>query len=207
MKLIDSPVAVTLLVANVLISLWAMFVRRDYYLYFAEKPYEIVHNKKYYQLITSAFLHADLFHLTFNMLALFSFGTYLESFFVTKLGPQAGSLYFAIIYFVSLLTGSLLTTIFHFRNPHYIAVGASGAISGIIFSFILFFPKNQILIFFIPMPAYMFAFLYIIISVIGMKSKFGNIGHEAHLGGAIGGLIATFLLVDKSFSLFLSYFS
>lgn len=207
MKLVDSPVAVTLLVANVLISLWAMFIRRDYYLYFSEKPYEIVYRKKYYQLITSAFLHADLFHLMFNMIALFSFGTYLESFFSMKLGAEAGSLYFAIIYFVSLLTGSLLTTIFHFKNPHYIAVGASGAISGIIFSFILFFPKSQILVFFVPMPAYMFAFLYIIISVVGMKNKFGNIGHEAHLGGAIGGLITTFLLIEGSFSLFLSYFS
>jgi membrane associated rhomboid family serine protease len=207
MKLTDSPVAITLLVANVLISLWAMFIRRDYYFYFAEKPYEIVYNRKYYQLITSAFLHADLFHLMFNMLALFSFGTYLESFFSSRLGPEIGSLYFAIIYFVSLLTGSLLTTIFNFRNPQYIAVGASGAISGIIFSFIIFFPKSQILVFFIPIPAYMFAFLYIIISVIGMKNKFGNIGHEAHLGGAIGGLITTFLLIDKSFSIFLSYFS
>lgn len=207
MKLVDSPVTITLIVANVLISLWAMFVRRDYYYYFSEKPYEIVYKKKYYQLITSAFLHADLFHLMFNMVALFSFGTYLEFFFATKSGATLGSFYFAIIYFVSLLTGSLLTTLFNFKNSKYIAVGASGAISGIIFSFVIFFPTSKILVFFIPMPAYLFAFLYVIISIIGIKNKFGNIGHEAHLGGAIGGMIATFLLIEKSFSLFLSYFN
>lgn len=207
MKLIDSPVTITLLVANVLISLWAMFVKRDYYYYFAEKPYEIVYKRKYYQLITSAFLHADLFHLMFNMIALFSFGAYLEAFFCMQVGPVLGSLYFGIIYFVSLLTGSLLTTIFNFKNPGYIAVGASGAISGIIFSFIIFFPTSKILVFFVPMPAYLFAFLYVIVSIVGMKNKLGNIGHEAHLGGAIGGMVATFLLIEKSFSLFLSYFS
>jgi membrane associated rhomboid family serine protease len=57
------------------------------------------------------------------------------------------------------------------------------------------------------MPAYLFAFLYVIVSIVGMKNKLGNIGHEAHLGGAIGGMVATFLLIEKSFSLFLSYFS
>jgi len=140
------------------------------------------------------------------MFALYSFGTILEKFFISNFGQITGSLDFFLIYFISLLSGSLLTVIFHFNNPDYVAVGASGAVSGIVFSFILFFPTSTVGVFFIPMPAFVFAFLYVAVSVYGMKSKFGNIGHEAHLGGAIGGVISTFLLIEGSFRFFLTHF-
>jgi len=122
-------------------------------------------------------------------------------------GKLEGSLYFFSIYFISLLSGSLLTVLFNFNKRDYVAVGASGAVSGVIFSYILFFPSSTIGVFFIPMPAYVFAFLYVGVSIYGMKSKFGNIGHEAHLGGALGGVISTFLLIEGSFKIFLSHFN
>lgn len=202
----DAPVTITLLFANVAISLWAFYGNPVYMEKFSEWPYQIVHEKKYYQIITSAFLHANFMHLFFNMFALYSFGSVLERSFVASFGSFDGSLYFFLIYFISLFFGSLLTVVFHYNNPQYVAVGASGAVSGIVFSYIIFYPTSMLLVFFIPMPAYLFAFLWIGFSVYGMKSKLGNIGHEAHLGGAIAGFVSTLILIDGAWEVLLSHF-
>ncbi|MBN8568103.1 MAG: rhomboid family intramembrane serine protease [Ignavibacteria bacterium] len=201
-----SPVTFTLLFANVAISIWAFYSNPIYFERFSEWPYQIIHQKRYYQVLTSAFLHANFMHLFFNMFALFSFGTFLETVFVNSYGEIYGSLYFFIIYFVSLFTGSLLTVAFNYKNPGYVAVGASGAVSGVVFAYVILFPMNTIGVFFVPMPAFIFAFLYIGASIYGMKSKFGNIGHEAHLGGALGGILATIILIDGAIKIFLSNF-
>lgn len=201
-----SPVTFTLLFANVAISIWAFYSNPIYFERFSEWPYQIIHQKRYYQVLTSAFLHANFMHLFFNMFALFSFGTFLETVFVNSYGEIYGSLYFFIIYFVSLFTGSLLTVAFNYKNPQYVAVGASGAVSGVVFAYVILFPMNTIGVFFVPMPAFIFAFLYIGASIYGMKSKFGNIGHEAHLGGALGGIIATVILIDGAIKIFFSNF-
>ena len=206
MQLQDSPVTLTLCFANVAISLWAFYANPIYFERFAEWPYQVIHQKRYYQMLTSAFLHANFMHLFFNMFALFTFGAYLEAFFNEMYGGLEGSLYFLLIYFISLFAGSILTVILKYKNPDYVAVGASGAVSGIVFSYVIFAPTSTIFVLFIPMPAYLFALLWIAFSVYGMKTRLGNIGHEAHLGGAVGGVIATFLLIQGSFSLFLSYF-
>jgi len=205
-SLLNSPVTLTLLFANIAISIWAFYGNPVYMEKFSEWPYQIINEKKYYQMITSAFLHANFMHLFFNMFALFTFGAFLESFFVQNFGSFEGSLYFFIIYFISLMFGSILTVAFHSKDPNYVAVGASGAVSGIVFSYIIFFPKSMLYVFFIPMPAYLFAFLWIAFSVYGMRSKLGNIGHEAHLGGAIGGFIATLILVKGATQILLSHF-
>lgn len=206
-SLLDSPVTLTLLFANVAISLWALYGNPIYMEKFSEWPYQIVHDKRYYQVITSAFLHANFMHLFFNMFALYTFGSFLEGFFISNFGSFEGSLYFLLIYFISLISGSILTVIFHYNDPGYVAVGASGAVSGIVFSYIIFFPQSMLYVFFIPMPAYLFAFLWIAFSVYGMKSKLGNIGHEAHLGGAIGGFISTLILIDGSMKILISHFT
>jgi len=206
-SLLDSPVTLTLLFANVAITLWAFYGNPVYMEKFSEWPYQIVHDKKYYQVITSAFLHANFMHLFFNMFALYTFGSFLEGFFIGNFGSFEGSLYFFLIYFFSLLFGSILTVIFHYNDPNYVAVGASGAVSGIVFSYIIFFPESMLYVFFIPMPAYLFAILWIGFSVYGMKSKLGNIGHEAHLGGAVGGVISTLILIDGSMRVLMSHFT
>ncbi|MBK8982597.1 MAG: rhomboid family intramembrane serine protease [Ignavibacteria bacterium] len=206
-SLADSPVTLTLLFANIAISIWAMYGNPIYMYKFSEWPYQIWHEKKYYQLITSAFLHANFMHLFFNMFALYTFGSFLEFFFVENFGTFEGSLYFFLIYFISMIFGSVLTVVFHYNDPQYVAVGASGAVSGIVFSYIIFFPQSMLYVFFIPMPAYLFAFLWIAFSVYGMKKKLGNIGHEAHLGGAIGGVISTLILINGSFKILLNHFN
>lgn len=157
-------------------------------------------------MLTSAFLHVDIMHLFFNLFTLFSFGRVLETIFVKSFGFASGSIYFVLIYFISLLSGSVLTVIFHYKNPGYLAVGASGAVSGIIFSYIIFFPTSTIGFFFVPMPAFVFALLYVGVSVYGMKTKMGNIGHEAHLGGAVGGVLATLILIEGAFKILIGHF-
>lgn len=143
------------------------------------------------RMITSGFLHVDSMHLIFNMIALFSFSSIVTDSF--------GSTYYLIIYFASLLLGSMLTLYFHKNDYNYTAVGASGAVTGIIYSAILLQPHLPINIMFIPIdiPGYIFGILYLMYSIYGMKAKNDNIGHTAHIGGAIGGYIFT-LIKDTS---------
>jgi membrane associated rhomboid family serine protease len=202
----EIPVTLTLIFANVAFSIWAFYSNPIYFERFSEWPYQIIHERRYYQMLTSAFLHANYIHLFFNMFTLYMFGSYLERLFVANEGVVNGRIDFFLIYFISLLFGSLVTLIFRFKNSSYQAVGASGAVSGIVFSYIIFEPFSKIFVFFVPMPAFVFAFLYVGVSIYGMKSKFGHIGHEAHLGGAIAGLVSTFVLIDGSFRYFINHF-
>lgn len=206
-ELLETPVTITLLFANAAIYLWIRYSNPIYFERFAEWPYQIIHRQRYYQIITSAFLHVDIMHLFFNCFALFSFGQVLETLFVRSFGFVSGSIYFILIYFISLLSGSLFTVLFHYKNPAYVAVGASGAVSGIVFSYIIFFPTSTIGFFFMPMPAYIFALIYMAASIYGMKTRLGNIGHEAHLGGAIGGVIATLILIQGAFQILVGHFT
>jgi membrane associated rhomboid family serine protease len=149
------------------------------------------------RLISSAFLHADIAHLAFNMITLY--------FFAPVVIGYLGSLSFVIVYFGSLVCGSLLTILFHKDDYNYRAVGASGAVTGVLYSAILLQPDMMLGIFFIiPMPAYLFGILYLLYSIYGMRAKNDNIGHTAHFGGAIGGYVITLisnphLVVDHTF--------
>ena len=139
-----------------------------------------------YRMITSAFLHADFVHLAFNMIALYSFAPVVTG--------VLGNFTFLLIYAGSLIFGSLLTMVFHGSEYSYRAVGASGAVTGIIYSAILLYPDMVIGIFgIIPLPAYIFGIGYLLYSIYGMKAKNDNIGHTAHFGGAIGGFAITLL--------------
>ena len=138
--------------------------------------------------LTSGFLHVDWLHLGFNMYALYLFGNIVASIL--------GISDFLIIYFGSLLAGSLYSLKYHQKEPYYSAVGASGAVSGIVFSAILLYPGMELYLFFIPIPipGYIFGVGYLLYSIYGMKKQVGNVGHAAHLGGAIGGFILTLVL-------------
>ncbi|PHX62167.1 MAG: rhomboid family intramembrane serine protease [Flavobacteriales bacterium] len=145
-----------------------------------------------FRMITSGFLHADWFHFAFNMFSFWSFANFLTQEFST--------INFLIIYFGSMLMGSVLTYYIHKNELNYSAIGASGAVTGIIYCAILLYPEIELRMFFaIPIPGYIFAFLYLGYSVYGMKGRYDNIGHTAHLGGAIGGLLITLLLVPSLF--------
>lgn len=138
--------------------------------------------------ITSGFLHVDWLHLGFNMYALYLFGD-----IVAKI---LGIPDFLIIYFGSLLAGSLYSLKYHKNEPYYSSVGASGAVSGIVYASILLYPEMELYLFFIPIPipGYVFGVGYLLYSIYGMKKQLGNVGHAAHLGGAMGGFVLTLLL-------------
>ncbi len=141
------------------------------------------------RMVTSGFLHVDVSHLLFNMLTLYFFANVVINWF--------GGGKFLIIYFISLLAGSLLALNFHKDEPYYSAVGASGAVTGILYAAILLQPTMQLGIMFIPIPvpAYVVGIAYLLYSIYGMKKRLGNIGHTAHFGGAIGGYACTLLFM------------
>ena len=143
-------------------------------------------------MFTSGFLHVDMQHLLFNMITLF--------FFADVVIGWLGTTLFVVIYMVSLAAGSLLALFFHKNETFYSAVGASGAVTGILYAAILLQPNMQLGFFFIPLPipAYVFGIGYLLYSIYGMKTRVGNIGHSAHFGGAIGGYLFT-LLFKPSF--------
>lgn len=138
------------------------------------------------RLFSSGFLHVDVPHLVFNMLTLYFFAPVVIGFL--------GTISFSMVYFGSLLFGSLLTLSFHKNDFSYRAVGASGAVTGVLYSAILLQPDMMLGLFFIlPIPAYLFGILYLFYSIYGMKSQQDSIGHTAHFGGAVGGYVITLL--------------
>ncbi len=150
------------------------------------------------RIISSGFLHADMGHLFFNMFTLYMFSPVVINYF--------GSASFFLIYMASLVFGSLLTLWMHKNDYSYRAIGASGAVIGVLYSAILIDPSMNLYLFFIPIPipAYLFGIGYLLYSIYGMKAKNDNIGHTAHFGGAIGGYLITLskeptMIVDNTF--------
>ncbi|HXC04367.1 MAG TPA: rhomboid family intramembrane serine protease [Bacteroidia bacterium] len=152
---------------------------------------QILVRKEYRRLITSGFLHVSWTHLLFNMMSLYFFYGGLES----SLGEWKA----LGIYLVSLVGGDLLALFIHRHHGDYSAVGASGAVSGIIFASIALFPGMSIGFFGLPfsIPSWAYGLLYVLYSIYGIKSKRDNIGHEAHLGGGLTGLLVAVILVPQ----------
>lgn len=143
----------------------------------------VLNNGEWYRVITSGFLHVSSTHLAFNMITLYFFASSIER----ALGPWA----FLIIYFSSLIGGNLFSIFIHRTNPLYRAVGASGAVSGIVFAAIALFPGMKLAFLFVPIPfpAWIYGLGFVLYSIYGIRAQRDNIGHEAHLGGAILGLL------------------
>lgn len=175
-----------IIVANVLVSIKG-FNDLPFFNKYKFQVFSIEKGEKL-RMLTSGFLHADWMHLIFNMYALFLFGKIVLQ--------EGGTFNFFIIYFGSLLAGSLYTMFVHKNQPYYSAVGASGAVMGIIYASILYLPEMTLFIFPLPIPikGYIFGILYLLFSIYGMKKQLGNIGHAAHIGGTIGGYVLTLLL-------------
>ncbi len=148
------------------------------------EPERILAWKEYYRLVTSGLLHADFRHLLLNMISLYLFGGAVER----MLGPG----YFLLVYFGAVLGGDLLSLYVH-RHHEYRSYGASGGVCGIIFSYMLLFPGARISAFPLPLfiPAWLYALGFMVGSFYAMKAGRDNIGHDAHLGGAIVGLLLT----------------
>ncbi|WP_412063663.1 rhomboid family intramembrane serine protease [Rubrivirga sp. IMCC45206] len=191
------PVTQTMLVLNVAIGAYTLLVNPELIDRWAFKPYRVVREREWSRWLTAGFVHVNGMHLAFNMITLYFFGPYVEA----VMGPWS----FLIVYLGSELTANALTFWKHRDAPQYSAVGASGAISGVLFAFCLFEPFAMLgIMFIIPMPAILFAVLYVVLSIYASKREIGRVAHEAHLGGALGGLALTILLYPAAVSIFLA---
>lgn len=182
-----------IIIANVLVSMKGF----NDYAFLDKYKFQVgkIRGGEQLRMFTSGFLHVDWIHLGFNMYALYLFGRIITN--------TLGNMNFLIIYFGSLLAGSLYTLFYHKEEPYYSAVGASGAVSGIVFAAILLYPDMELMMLPIPIPipGYIFGIGYLLYSIYGMKKQLGNVGHAAHLGGAIGGYALTLLLFPQIFTL------
>lgn len=157
----------------------------------------ILKRNEWHRMITSGFLHGGLIHLFVNMYVLWNFGAELEAGFL-------GSMKFLVVYFAALIGGSLWSLLENRRRLDYRALGASGATSGVVLSFCLFRPFEQLVIFPIPipMPAVVLAIAFIVVSAVLAQREDKVIGHEAHLGGALAGILVTIAVQPRALSNF-----
>lgn len=196
---LETPWTTLLLLLNLLVSGYALLVEPSLIDRWAFRPLHILRGYEYYRMITAGFVHVGWAHLAFNMITLFFFGRPME----VLLGPAR----FLLIYLGALVAGHGLSLWLHRNRPTYAAVGASGAISGLLFGYCLFFPFDRIYLFFFPVgiPAVLFAIGYVVLSIYAVQRGIeeGGIAHEAHLGGALGGLLLTLLLEPRALPIFL----
>lgn len=167
-----------------------------------------IQRRQYYRFITHGFIHADLPHLIFNMIALYSFGVNLEKVFSFEcIFSEKGKLLYLLLYFGALVVASLPDYFRHRNNYHYMSLGASGAVSAVIFATIVFFPQSPIGIIFLPVdiPGYLFGLFYLGISVYLDRRGDSRINHSAHFWGAAFGIVFTLVfcqLFAKGFDVY-----
>lgn len=204
--LIATPVASVIFALTIGVSLYT-FSNPQYFSKLMLNPYAIHRDKsRLITIFTSGLVHKDWMHLLFNMMTFYFFGFSLEAMFVQFSGV-AGHILFAGLYIVSLVLSDLPTIVQQKNNPGYFSLGASGAICAILFSFILFQPKATLGLFMIiPMPAYLFALLFLGYCIWAAKKANDHINHDAHLFGALSGLALTLLMYPWAFRHFISQF-
>ena len=186
-----------IIIITALISVIA-FNREDVLSKMMLNPYQVFHKKELYRIITHGFLHADWTHLIINMIVLYSFGNNVENWFrQLKVAGYINSvaLSYSLLYFGGIIVSSLIT-LFRYRNDHwYNSVGASGAVSAVVFTSIFFSPMERIYFFaVIPFPGILFALLYLIYSSIMSRRSKDNINHDAHFLGAVYGFLFPVLI-------------
>lgn len=183
-----APVATVIFFVTLGFSLYGLFYDGRIVEKLMLRPYEFVHQRKWYQVLTSGFVHADLAHLAFNMLSFYFFAFTLEW--------VLGSAAFAVVYLASIVLSDIQTIVDHSHDPNYASLGASGGVVAVLFSYILFDPSTKIYLFFLPIgiPAVLYAVLYLLYSYYSSKYQRDNINHNAHLWGAISGIILTLLV-------------
>tara|TARA_Y200000002_G_C22561603_1_gene612726 strand:- start:276 stop:929 length:654 start_codon:yes stop_codon:yes gene_type:complete len=183
------PVGILIIVLNILFSLIGF--KND--IFFEKYRFHIGSIKAgdYYRLLSSGFLHVNTTHILFNMFTFY--------FFVNIVVGILGTNSFLLLFIGSLLAGNLFGYYFHYKDNYYSAVGASGAVTGVLFSALLLYPEIELMLFLIPIPipGYLFGIVYLLYTLYGMKTQNDNIGHTAHFGGAIGGIVITLFLIPN----------
>jgi len=190
MSSMTAPATIVVLIATGIATVVG-FNNRGFWERWMFKPEPILRHKQYERMLTSGFLHGDFPHFFVNAYSLWSFGSGIE----WSYGPST----FLLIYFVAILGGSLLSLFLHRHHADYRALGASGGVCGVIYASIFLLPGGRVSLLFLPIaiPAYIYAVLYLLYTFIGLRRNADNIGHDAHLGGAIVGLLAATTLQPR----------
>jgi len=162
-------------------------------------PPAVARDNQFYRLISYGLIHADVPHLLFNMITLYFFGRVMESFYNAAMGDFG----FAVFYVLGLLASILPTYLKHKGDANYRSLGASGAVSAVLFAFILFQPWALIYVFFLPVPAIIYAVLYVAYTIYSERQGGDNINHSAHLWGAAYGIGFTLVMEPRVLSVFL----
>jgi membrane associated rhomboid family serine protease len=163
-------------------------------------PPALSRDRQYYRLVSYGFLHADPQHLLFNMLTLYFFGNFMEGLYTRYLGPLG----FALFYVGGLIVSILPTYLNNLNNARYHSLGASGAVSAVLFAFILLQPWATIYVFFFPLPAILYAVAYVAYTFYMERHGKDNINHSAHLWGALYGVVFTIVMEPRVALLFLT---
>ena len=190
-------ITILIVISTAIISI-VCFQQRDLFHRLDFSPYNINNKNEWYRFISHGFLHADWIHLIVNMLVFFSFGSYVEKIFGMLEDRElifSGKIFYLLLYFGGMIIASVSSFLKHKNDPYYISVGASGAVSAVLFTSIFFTPMEKIYFYgVIPMPGIVFGILYLIYSSYMARSGKGNVNHDAHLWGAIFGFVFPVIL-------------
>ena len=193
-----------LLLFTVGISLLA-FRDPTYFYKLRHHPYSEFRQNEYYRWLTSSLLHGDNWHLFVNMFVFYQFGNVVEDVFTSVYGDLVGRILFLVLYLGSIIAGDLPSYFKHKNDESYSAIGASGGVAGIMFAYAMFAPTKVIYLYAIlPLYTVIWAILYLMYEHWSSRRAQDNIGHDAHLYGAIFGFIATALMIPKAFPHFIS---
>lgn len=196
----NNPVTFYIVAVNVLTSLAALYLYPPLVEAGYLKPYRTVRENTWYELLTSGFLHANMGHLFVNMFTLYFFGPVMER--------VLGSSYFLGLYLTGLIVAGIPSVIKFKDDPTYATLGASGAVGSVLFAFIFLFPLESIYLMLIPIPipAFVFAILYLIYSMYASKQERGKVNHEAHVAGALWGIVYLLVFVPNTIDHILTVF-
>ncbi|MCE7992647.1 MAG: rhomboid family intramembrane serine protease [Roseivirga sp.] len=166
-------------------------------------PYDTIRAKQYYRLLTSGFVHNNSMHLFLNLFTLYFFGRAIETTFANTFGAS-GTVLYVLLFVTAVIVANIPTTLKYKDSPHYNSLGASGAVSALVLAFILFDPLQELCLYaLICLPGYLLGLLFIVYSVIMSKRNVDNINHDAHLFGALYGMIFTLALRPETFNNFI----
>lgn len=167
---------------------------RDKYLFI---PYNVNHNKEWYRFFSHPFLHGDWMHLFFNAYTFYNFGPFFEQYLQSMYGDTMGRLFFWVFIFVSMYASASISFFRHKDNPNYRSLGFSGVVSAVLFAVIMIYPMAELGFMFIPVPipAWLFGGIYLAFEIYADRNKRTAIAHDAHIAGAVFGII--FILITN----------
>lgn len=200
------PVTLVIIIVTVLLSIRA-FKDTEIKYKWINYPYKMNREGEWYRTISHVFIHGDYVHLFFNMFVLFSFGRMMEFEMLRFSGRPFGHIHFFLLYFLGGLAAGVWPYLRNKDNPNYMSLGASGAVSAVLFASILWTPSNGIYLMFIPVeiPAWLFGIAYLAFEYYMSKRGNSGIAHDAHFGGAIFGIIYVLIINFNKGEAFISH--